>query len=483
MALGTGGRLGQSGSLVWAGGAWVRGVSFSSSRGDRARNHRRSSAVPKARPFRAPSHSYQAGTARRGQPEATMSSSTGAAKNNSNLQAARKRHTELFGSGIAFKRSRQESEGGDSNQGGSTGISPYGRCPSVSDRYEKIGRIGEGTYGVVYKARDKQTGDICALKRCLPHHEASDGFPQTTLREITILRELSQQNHPGIVKLKEVAVSSSRSGVFLVFEFCEHDLANLIDKNFARHGKSPFREAEVKQLSMQLLSAVDFLHSRHLIHRDIKLSNLLYNHQGRLRLADFGLCRRVGGMVEDRQWRDEDEVDSRYSRRASQLPRPTGRDPNNLTPKVVSLWYRPPELLLGSDLYDEGVDNWGAGCVIGELLDGQPLIKGKNEMDQITKMFKLLRPPDARSWPELTEMPLIKSGAVLLPQRAQPMGLLDRFGDLSSSGIRLLSSLLRYDRKTRWTAKRALESEYFVERPLPQHCELMPTFPTSHRKL
>ena len=126
------------------------------------------------------------------------------------------------------------------------GISPYGRCPSVSERYEKIGRVGEGTYGVVYKARDKESGEICALKRCLPHHEASDGFPQTTLREITILRELAFYNHPGIVKLKDVAVSSSRSGVFLVFEYCEHDLANLIDRYYTKHSRSIFTEAQAK---------------------------------------------------------------------------------------------------------------------------------------------------------------------------------------------------------------------------------------------
>jgi len=371
------------------------------------------------------------------------------------------------------------------------GISPYGRCPSVSERYEKIGRVGEGTYGVVYKARDRESGEICALKRCLPHHEASDGFPQTTLREITILRELALYDHPGIVKLKDVAVSSSRSGVFLVFEYCEHDLANLIDRYYSKHSRSIFTEAQAKQLSIQLLSAIDFLHSRHLIHRDIKLSNLLYNHHGRLRLADFGLCRRIGQLSNGEDDEAGDRIESIGRRRsASKLPKNPARDPNNLTPKVVSLWYRPPELLLGCDLYDTSVDTWGAGCCIAELLDGRPLVNGKSEMDQINKLFRLLGPPDGQSstgpnsWPDLADTPLVKNGSVLISHEGShhtARGLLDRFGHLKASGIHLLTNLLRYDRKRRWTAKEALHADYFCRAtPLPTNIELMPTFPVSH---
>ena len=398
------------------------------------------------------------------------------------LEAARKRAASLFGGSISFKRPRQEAASSTSNEGGGAaasasnksdgnplGISPYGRCPSVSERYEKIGRVGEGTYGVVYKARDKESGEICALKRCLPHHEASDGFPQTTLREIMILRELAFYNHPGIVQLKDVAVSSSRSGVFLVFEYCEHDLANLIDNYYTKHSRSIFSEAQAKQLSIQLLSAIDFLHSRNLIHRDIKLSNLLYNHHGRLRLADFGLCRRIGQLNEEST--------------------PSARDPNNLTPKVVSLWYRPPELLFGSDLYDISVDAWGAGCCIAELLDGRPLVNGKSEMDQINKLFRLLGPPDGHSstgpnsFPDLADMPLVKDGTVVISNGShRSRGLLDRFGHLKASGIHLLTNLLRYDRKMRWTAKEALKSDYLCsDAPNPTHLELMPTFPVSHK--
>ena len=410
------------------------------------------------------------------------------------LDAARKRAASLFGGAISFKRPRQEDQvPSSSHKSGDSplGISPYGRCPSVSERYEKIGRVGEGTYGVVYKARDKESGETCALKRCLPHHEASDGFPQTTLREITILRELALYDHPGIVKLKDVAVSSSRSGVFLVFEYCEHDLANLIDRYYAKHSRSIFTEAQAKQLSIQLLSAIDFLHSRHLIHRDIKLSNILYNRHGRLRLADFGLCRRIGQLSNGGDDGAGDRIESIGRRRsASKLPKSSARDPNNLTPKVVSLWYRPPELLLGSDLYDTSVDTWGAGCCIAELLDGRPLVNGKSEMDQINKLFRLIGPPDGQSstgpnsWPDLAEMPLVKNDTVLVSHQGShrtARGLLDRFGHLKASGIHLLTNLLRYDRKRRWTAKEALHADYLCkDTPLPTHLDLMPTFPVSH---
>lgn len=129
----------------------------------------------------------------------------------------------------------------------------------------------------------------------------------------------------------------SRSGVFLVFEYAQHDLATLIDHHYKEHNCSPFRESEVKRLMLQLLGALSFLHSRHILHRDLKLSNLLYNHRGELRVADFGLARRVGGEFVGDNWSDSKEKNC------------------CLTPKVVSLWYRPPELLFGSEYYDMGV--------------------------------------------------------------------------------------------------------------------------------
>ena len=153
--------------------------------------------------------------------------------------------------------------------------------------------------------------------------------------------------------------------MFLVFEYAQHDLATLIDHHYTQHQCSPFSQSEVKRLMLQLLEAIRFMHSMYILHRDLKLSNLLYNHRGELRVADFGLARRVGG----------ERIHG--ARDLSQ--------PCQLTPKVVSLWYRPPELLLGEE-YDKGVDNWGAGCIMGELIRGKPLMDGKNEMDQIQKM-------------------------------------------------------------------------------------------------
>ena len=252
-----------------------------------------------------------------------------------------------------------------------------GRCPSVGERYEKIGRVGEGTYGIVYKARDKHTNQLVALKRCLPHQEATEGFPITTLREIAML--WSSQHHPNIIQLQTVLAVSS-SAVFLVFDYCPHDLAQLVDQHYQIHRKSPFSLPQVKRLLLQLFSALEFIHARNILHRDLKLANLLYD--GELKLADFGLSRKY------------------------KVP---------LTPKVMSLWYRPPELLLGASRYNESIDIWGAGCVMGELLLGKPLWTCKTEMEMIRTLFNELGTPHEAIRPGILELPLIANETIELP--------------------------------------------------------------------
>ena len=312
-----------------------------------------------------------------------------------------------------------------------------GICEHVSDRYEKVGRIGEGTYGVVYKARDKKTCTFVALKRCIPHHESSDGFPVTTLREISTLR--MAKGHPNIVQLLAVTVSST-NGVFLVFDYCSHDLAQILDSHYAKRRTSPFTEAQVKTPGLQLLEALHFLHARATLHRDIKPSNLLY-HQGRLQLADFGLARKQ-------------QADPR------------------LTPNVVSLWYRAPELLWNKGFvnYTTAIDMWATGCVIAELLQGYPLLDGKTEMEQMEKMVICLgtSPPYGERF-------------VLKQQENKPkqgMELWDRFEYLTNEGLGLLSTLLEYNPERRWTANQAMSSPYFTVEPL--RASIMLTFPSLH---
>lgn len=289
-------------------------------------------------------------------------------------------------------------------------------CPNVSERYEKVGRIGEGTYGIVYKARDRKTHQFVALKRCLPHHQASDGFPITTLREIHALRVCAR--HPYIVTLQHVAVS--KNGVFLVMEYCEHDLANLLDKHYRIHQKSPFQIAQCKRLAWQLLQAVQFLHQNHLLHRDLKVSNLLYHH-GCLKVADLGLSRSWGGK-------------------------------DRLTQQVASLWYRPVELLNTSLTvhYTSALDCWAVGCIIAEMIQGQPLMPGKSELDQLTLIQKWL---------------------------GNERYIWDAFSHCQS-GLPLLLGLLELDPEQRWTTQRALQSDWFQEAPLPTPEKDMPYFST-----
>lgn len=232
----------------------------------------------------------------------------------------------------------------------------------------------------------------------------------------------------------------------------EHDMANLIDFYFQTHAKSPFSLAATKTLLQHLLAALDHVHSHYIIHRDVKLTNLLYTHGGILKLADFGLSRPYAAHDPARQ----------------------------LTPNVASLWYRPPELLLGATTYSQAIDIWAAGCILAELLSGQPLVNGKTEEEQITLLVDCIGVPHVRHWPALAAMPKIRNGQIRLPTKSRRT-VLDTFGELSSAGLELQSRLLHYDSLQRWTAYEGLQSSFFVESPVPTPTERMPRFPTTRQ--
>lgn len=324
-------------------------------------------------------------------------------------------------------------------------LRPEGNCNSVHD-YKKVNRIGEGTYGYVYKAIHRSTGEVVALKRIILHHEQQDGFPLTSIREV---KTLMRCQHSNIVQLLDVVVGTNRDAVFLLFEYCEHDMSDLVKKM-----KHPFKESEIKRLLLQLLSAVEYIHKNCIVHRDIKLSNLLYNNRGQLKLADFGLARTIS--------------------------RPRCSD---LTQLVVTLWYRAPELLLGSEDYSFGVDIWSVGCIMGELFLYDPLFTGSDELDQLMKIFAILGSPNERIWPEVLNMPVVAKGVINIERECKrfPFNILgDQLRDLCQEGLDLLNALLTYSPSIRITARDAVHHTFFYVMPYPKVEDFMPTFPSNH---
>uniref|UniRef100_A0A5K3FI60 Protein kinase domain-containing protein n=1 Tax=Mesocestoides corti TaxID=53468 RepID=A0A5K3FI60_MESCO len=311
-----------------------------------------------------------------------------------------------------------------------------GRCRSVSD-FEKLNRIGEGTYGIVYRARDSVTGEIVALKKVRMENER-DGIPISSLREITLLLSVK---HPNIVQLKEVVVGRSLDSIFLSMEYCEQDLASLLDNM-----PNAFTEAQVKGIMLQVFKGLRFLHENFIIHRDLKVSNLLMTDKGMVKIADFGLARPSN----------------------SQHP---------MTPKVVTLWYRSPEVLLGDKMQTKAIDIWSAGCIMGELLLHKPLMPGKNEVHQLELIIDLLGTPNERIWPGMSALPLLKK---ITLKTQQYNNLRQTFPWLSDAGLRLLNFLFMYDPTKRARARECCQSSYFREHPLPCEPEMMPSFP-QHR--
>jgi len=231
------------------------------------------------------------------------------------------------------------------------------------DRYEKQQKIGEGTYGVVYKAKNRETGQLTALKKIRLENE-DEGIPSTAIREISILKEMI---HPTIVSLLDVINYDNK--LYLIFEFLDQDLKKYMDS------VTTLTPSLVQSYCMQLLQGLSYCHQRRIVHRDLKPQNLLIDKRGSLKIADFGLARAF--CVPVRQY----------------------------THEVVTLWYRAPEILLGSATYSIPVDMWSAGCIFGELLTKNPVFPGDSEIDQLFKIFRQLGTPTEDVWHGCTSLP------------------------------------------------------------------------------
>ncbi|KAH0742842.1 hypothetical protein KY290_030835 [Solanum tuberosum] len=313
-----------------------------------------------------------------------------------------------------------------------------GWLPRSVDTFNKIDKIGQGTYSNVYIACDCLLNKFVALKKV-----RFDNFDPESVkfmaREIIILRRLG--DHPNVIKLEGLAISKMNYSLYLVFECMEYDL-----KAIQEHKGVKFSEPEIKCYMNQLLKGLDHCHSRGILHRDVKTSNLLVDKDGILKLADFGL--------------------STFFDPEQSMP---------LTSKIVTLWYRPPELLLGSNSYGVGVDLWGVGCVLGELFTGKPIMPGKTEVDQLHKIFKLCGSPSDDFWKK-SKLPNAKIFKPIEPYRRI---LYTTFHDLPAAAVELMDTLLSIEAEYRGTAAHALQNEFFTTEPFACDTSSLPQWPPS----
>eukprot|EP00045_Choanoeca_perplexa_P010519 m.107157 g.107157 ORF g.107157 m.107157 type:complete len:309 (+) comp15305_c0_seq19:170-1096(+) len=286
-------------------------------------------------------------------------------------------------------------------------------------RYVKIEKLGEGTYGVVYKARDKTDSQIVALKRISLDSQA-EGVPSNAVREISLLKAL---HHPNIVRLYDVLHSEHK--LTMVFEYCDQDLKKYLDSC-----RTPPESNTVESFMYQLLRGLAYCHKMRVLHRDLKPQNLLINKKGQLKLADFGLARPYGIPIKS------------YSH------------------EVVTLWYRAPDVLLGATDYNTSIDMWSAGCILAEMSNGgKPLFAGSSITDQLDLMFRVLGTPTEHSWPGLSGLPEYKGP---FHPHQDGVGLAEEVPRFDETGLDLLTNLLHYEPSRRFSAERALVHPYFA---------------------
>uniref|UniRef100_A0A7S1M7H9 cyclin-dependent kinase n=1 Tax=Neobodo designis TaxID=312471 RepID=A0A7S1M7H9_NEODS len=314
---------------------------------------------------------------------------------------------------------------------------------STAGKFTKIEKLGEGTYGVVYKARDRQSGHVFALKRMnIPNDE--EGVPATTIREIALQKQLA---HPNVCRLQDVLFSAPK--LTLVFEYCDYDLKKFMDEK-----RGDLAPDVIQSFLAQLLKGLDALHALSIVHRDLKPQNLMVNKDLVLKIGDFGLARVEGIPVK------------KYSHDA------------------VTLWYRSPDAILGSANYGFPVDMWSVGCIFAEMVRGKALFNGRTDQEQLFKMFSLLGSPTTATWPALQTYPNTQSLFSEHPhltmeysdanfQRLVQSELIEK---IDADGVDLLRKMLAFDPAKRPTTQEALNHPYFAKtkRGSPDHSNVSP---------
>eukprot|EP00002_Diphylleia_rotans_P026105 TRINITY_DN5194_c0_g1_i3.p1 TRINITY_DN5194_c0_g1~~TRINITY_DN5194_c0_g1_i3.p1 ORF type:complete len:582 (-),score=128.42 TRINITY_DN5194_c0_g1_i3:599-2344(-) len=289
------------------------------------------------------------------------------------------------------------------------------------ENYENLGTIGEGTYGVVMKARHRETGQIVAIKK-FKDNEDDDQVRKTALREVRILKQLRNDN---VVNL--IDVFRRKGKLYLVFEHADHTV--LEDLERFPMGLEDF---EIKKILYQLIASIEFCHTHNIVHRDVKPENLLITKNGVLKLCDFGFARTLGGPG------------AKY------------------TDYVATRWYRAPELLVGDTEYSKPVDIWAIGCMVAELKNGAPLFPGESDIDQLRLIMRAFGPLPRCLVEVFEKNPLFKNSAAPTVTSEEIQSIPDRFSWYSPDLMSLLMSCLAYEPSRRATAAELLKHPFFL---------------------